>query len=179
METPLKQIPEGKNMQAERALPEDIETLTELRIAYLQEDFGWLENFNIIKYSLPEYFNSHLNRDLFCYVLRDGDHIVSCAFLLVVEKPMSPAFPNGKTGIVLNVYTRPAFRQKGCARIVMKELIADAERMSLSKIELKSTDAGYHLYQSLGFSDDVSKYHFMKWSGTDEDRCHSGDVPER
>ena len=153
-------------MIVERAGPEDIDTLAELRLEYLREDHGSLEKdvADSIKNSLPEYFASHLGRDLFCYIVRDGDAAASCAFLLVVEKPMSPAFLNGRTGTVLNVYTRPAFRHLGYARMIMQELMADAKKMDLCTLELKSTDAGYRLYRSVGFADDVSKYHFMKWT---------------
>ena len=67
---------------------------------------------------------------------------------------------------MLNVYTRPAFRQQGYARQVMEELIADAKRLGLCQMELKATDAGRPLYLAVGFEDDVSKYHLMKWKGT-------------
>ena len=85
---------------------------------------------------------------------------------LIVEKPMSPAFLNGKTGTVLNVYTRPAFRRKGWGRCVMEALLAEARERSLSVVELKSTEAGYALYRAVGFADDVSGYHLMKWRNT-------------
>jgi hypothetical protein len=45
----------------------------------------------------------------------------------------------------------------------MKMLLQDAVEMNLSSVELKATDAGYNLYKSVGFTDDVSKYHCMKW----------------
>lgn len=31
------------------------------------------------------------------------------------------------------------------------------------RVELKATKDGYHLYQSVGFIEEVSKYHSMKW----------------
>ena len=155
---------ERKTMNAEKATTADIEDLVRLRLAFLAEDSGTLDEkeTDIIKRSLPDYYSRHLNNDLFAYVIREDHTIVSCAFLLVVEKPMSPAFINGKTGSVLNVYTSPAFRHKGYARKVMEALTADAKDMGLSVMELKATDAGYPLYKSLGFSDDHSKYHPMK-----------------
>lgn len=39
---------------------------------------------------------------------------------------------------------------------------ADAAKEKVSVIELKSTDEGYRLYQSVGFEDVVSKYHVMR-----------------
>ena len=152
-------------MDVQKARISDIDALVDLRIRYLTEDHGRLEkqDAETIAEKLPEYFRTHLGKDLFCYIVRDGKEIVSCAFLLVVEKPMSPAFINGKTGTVLNVYTQPAHRHKGYAGFIMKELISDARKMALCTIELKATDAGYSLYRSAGFVDDVSKYHLMKW----------------
>jgi predicted acetyltransferase len=76
---------------------------------------------------------------------------------------MSPAFINGRTGTVLNVYTYPQYRKQGYAKMIMKALLDDAKEMKLSVIELKATEAGYPLYRSVGFTDDVSGYHLMKW----------------
>ena len=39
---------------------------------------------------------------------------------------------------------------------------ADAAKEKVSVIELKSTDEGYRLYQSVGFEEVVSKYHMMR-----------------
>ena len=152
-------------MQVERATVRDIDGLVDARVAYLTEDHGILSESDeaAIRDGLPGYFTAHLNKDLFCHVIRDGEMIVSCAFLLVVEKPMSPAFLNGRTGTVLNVYTRPSSRRRGYARAVMEALLGDARAMGLCVVELKATDDGYPLYRSVGFEDDVSKYHCMKW----------------
>ena len=115
-------------MNAEKAGPDDIDALVELRLDYLTEDNGGLDERvrAAVRRDLPAYFRRHLGRDLSVFVIRDGRRIVSCAFLLAVEKPMSPAFPNGKTGLVLNVYTRPSHRRKGCAGRVMRALIEEA-----------------------------------------------------
>lgn len=102
----------------EKATVQDISILTELRIAYLQEDLGQITDadLELISASLPTYYEKHLNRDLMVYVVRDETDIVSCAFLLIVEKPMSPSFITGRTGTVLNVYTKPKYRKKGYAK---------------------------------------------------------------
>lgn len=124
-------------MMIEKATMQDIEQLTQLRLAYLMEDYGELNE--------------------------NEQEIVACAWLLVVEKPMSPAFINGKTGTVLNVYTKPKHRCKGYGKQVMNMLLQDAVNMELSVVELKATEAGYSLYQSIGFKDVVSSYHQMEW----------------
>ena len=149
----------------EKAEQSAIEELVNLRLAYLQEDLGEIEkeDYLQIKEMLPAYFNRHLNQDLFVYIARDYEKIVSCAFLLIVEKPMSPAFITGKIGTVLNVYTKGNHRNKGYAKQLMTMLLEDAAKMNLSNIELKATEEGHHLYQMLGFEDVISKYHTMRF----------------
>lgn len=152
-------------MAVENANIEDAVLLTELRLAYLKEDYGQLseEEIGIIRRDLPDYFKKNLNQNLFCYLMREKEEIASCAFLLVVEKPISPAFITGRTGTVLNVYTKPQYRHRGYAKEVMKKLLSEAVEKELSVVELKSTEDGYRLYQSVGFEDEVSKYRSMKW----------------
>ena len=114
----------------------DIGELTELRLEYLAEDHGSLEDTDAerIRNALPGYFREHLNKDLYAYVIRENGIIVSCAFLLTVLKPMSPAFINGKTATVLNVFTRRAYRRRGYARKIMDALIADAEKQEIAPV---------------------------------------------
>jgi acetyltransferase len=148
----------------EKATVQDISALTELRIAYLQEDLGQITdaNLELISSLLPSYYEKHLNKDLIVYVARNEVDIVSCAFLLIVEKPMSPSFITGKTGTVLNVYTKPEYRHRGYAKELMTMMLENAVAQDVSVIELKSTEDGYSLYKSVGFEDVRAKYHNMK-----------------
>lgn len=148
----------------DKATKKDIGELTELRISYLQEDLGVVsdENLELMQATLPSYYEKHLNKDLIVYVARDEMDIVSCAFLLIVEKPMSPSFITGKTGTVLNVYTKPEYRNNGYAKKLMTMMLEDAKAEGMSVIELKATEGGYLLYRSVGFEDAVAKYHNMK-----------------
>lgn len=152
-------------MIVEYAKNTDVAPLIELRLAYLNEDHGKLSEDDIkkIRRDLPGYFRKNLNQNIFCYLIRDKKEIAACAFLLVVEKPNSPAFITGRTGTVLNVYTNPAYRHKGYAKKIISQLLSDAVGKNLSFVELQSTEDGYSLYKSVGFTDKVSKYHSMIW----------------
>lgn len=151
-------------MIIDKASEKEIDELVELRLAYLQEDLGSIseQDMQCLRVALPQYFRNHLNRDLLVYIAKEAEEILTCAFLLIVEKPMSPMFITGKTGTVLNVYTRPEYRKKGYAKQLMNVLLKDAKINELSVVELKATEDGYHLYQSVGFEDVVSKYHTMR-----------------
>ena len=92
----------------------------------------------------------------------DGGEIVGCCFLLVTEKPVNPNFINGLTGTILNVYVKPEHRRQGIAKNMMDKLLCDAKAMGLDYVELKATEQGRGLYESLGFEDEVSKYYRMK-----------------
>ena len=152
-------------MNVGKAQVNDIDALVEMRLNYLIEDNGSIDDQDrsAIQKLLPDYYKAHLGKDLLVYVIRDDLTIVSCAFLLIVEKPMSPAFINGRTGIVLNVYTCPSYRRRGYAKLIMETLLSEAIKMEISVIELKSTEDGYPLYRSVGFTDEGSGYHMMKW----------------
>ena len=151
------------NIVTDKATINDIDELVQMRLDYLTEDYGTLTDAQITKIasSLPDYYRMHLNKDLLVYVARENI-IVSCCFLLISEKPANPSFINGRTGSVLNVYTKPEYRKRGIAGKLMEQLIAEANDIGLDYIELKSTDEGYHLYKSLGFQDVQSKYHNMR-----------------
>ena len=143
----------------------DIDELIELRLAYLTDDFGELDGEQVLQLRevLPGYFQWHLQRDLLAFVARDDEGcMVSCAWLLLVEKPPSPRFPRGRTGTLFNVYTEPAHRRRGLARQVMTVLLDASREMGLDVIELHATDDGYPLYRSLGFEDDSSTHVAMR-----------------
>lgn len=148
----------------EKAGINDLNSLVELRIEYLTEDYQDISESQIIQISerLSSYYHNHLNKDLFVYVYREKEKIIGCCFLYIMEKPPNPAFVNGITGTVLNVYTKPEYRKKGIAGKLIKLLLSDSEKMGLDFVELEATDAGYNLYKSIGFKDVISKYHSMK-----------------
>ena len=152
-------------MNFEKAGIDQVDQLTNLRIAYLTEDHGHLtdEEKERITSSLPDYYKKHLNNELFVYICTKDIEIVSCCFLLVTEKPANPDFLNGKTGTILNVYTKPEHRHHGYAKKLMELMLDDAEKMKLDFVELKATEDGYGLYKKIGFKDAVSKYHNMKY----------------
>ena len=152
-------------MNVEKAGINDIDALVKMRLDYLHEDNGSLTDCDIavIRKNLPDYYREHMDKDLFVYVIREKQAIVACAFLLTIAKPMSPSFINGKTGIVLNVFTCQPYRRRGYAKQILEMLLEEAKRLELSVVELKSTEDGYLLYRSVGFVDGGSRYHMMKW----------------
>jgi ribosomal protein S18 acetylase RimI-like enzyme len=57
----------------------------------------------------------------------------------------------GEQGIVLNVYTEPAWRRRGLAQLLMREILTWAGASGLETLVLHASDAGRALYEGLGF----------------------------
>src|SRR5574344_1724405 len=89
----------------------DISELVRMRIDYIKADQGnvSIENELAMRNNLPIYFEKHMGKDLFIFVAKADNQIISTAFLLIVEKPSNPHFMNGRIGEVLNVYTMRDF----------------------------------------------------------------------
>lgn len=136
----------------------DIEALTEMRLAFIEDCLGRIseEEISKLQMQLALYYKKHLNKDLFVYVAEEQKRVVSTAYLLVQEKPANLHFITGKTGEVLSVYTRPEYRRKGIAKTVLCRLLADAKKLALSYLELNATKQGAPLYRQLGFTEYAS-----------------------
>ncbi|MCD7977006.1 MAG: GNAT family N-acetyltransferase [Tannerellaceae bacterium] len=140
----------------------DINVLMELRFAFLSEMVSIPEKeWKSLACYFRKYCEKHISLDDFVAlgVSLEGE-IVSCAFLLVEERPASPAFPNGCTGNVLNVYTYPQHQRKGYGKAVMEAIIKESKERNLSVLTLSATEAGKRLYEKLGFT--VPGYTEMK-----------------
>ena len=147
-------------MEVRIATKADIASLVALRLEYLRADYSVLpkEVEQVLRAQLPLYFSRHLGKDCHVYLAEEHQSAVSCAFLIVLEKPANPTFPTGKVGTVMNVYTRQVYRRRGFACALLEQLISDARKMDLSYLELKATEQGLHLYQRLGFNREISRY---------------------
>ena len=152
------------SIQFEKASLCDIHDLTQMRIDFLLEDYKTLsdEQIETMRSSLPVYYTNHLNKDLIVYTAK-APELIACAFLLVIEKPSNPSFINGRTGTILNVYTKPEYRRQGIAKTLMEHLLEEGKDLGLDFVELKATEDGYPLYQAVGFHEEHSKYRDMKF----------------
>jgi GNAT superfamily N-acetyltransferase len=141
-----------------KAIQSDIESLVELRFAYLNYHFGEINDGQKMALSkqLPDYFRNHLNRDCIAYIAETEEKIISTAYLIINEKPANPNFITGKTGLFLNVYTHPDYRRQGIATNILNELIKEARNLNLSFIELSATLDGKPVYSKLGFIEKTS-----------------------
>ena len=58
----------------------------------------------------------------------------------------------GRHAIVLNVWTEPAWRRRGLATLLMKQILAWARAERLDRLVLHASDEGRLVYEKLGFT---------------------------
>ncbi len=138
---------------------DDTEQLINLRLSYLYEHFKTISDIDAdtIRKNLYTYFNKHLSTDLIAFIAKENNEIISTAFLVIIEKPANPNFINGRTGEILNVYTRKNYRKLGIATNLIKNIILYTKENNIDLLELKATNDGYNLYKKLGFNEEKYK----------------------
>lgn len=142
------------SMKARFADYNDIDKLITVRFDYFAtENLEITDDLrDMINYQLLQYFEKHLNDDLFAALIEDDNgNVVSSAFLVITEMPANLSWPTGRIGKILNVLTYPSYRKKGYATAAMNLLIEEAKKKDLSYIELSASDLGKPLYKKLGF----------------------------
>lgn len=151
-------------MNIRKAGKEDIAQLVEMRIKYLTVDCGEMsaEQIEAIRKQLPEYFERQLGTGVLAYAAEEEGILVSTVLMVIVEKPANPHFITGKTGTLLNVYTRPEYRRQGLAGKLIDLAIQDAKQLNLSYIDLGASKEGYPLYKKIGFTESHSDFVPMK-----------------
>ena len=147
------------------ATREDINELIRMRIEYMIDDFGSVtdEERKGMEAQLPDYFNRKLGTELIAFVAKEGDRIVSVAYLHIIEMPANSILLNGLYADVLSVYTEPAYRGQGICTQLMKNLVEYGKRRGLGRIDLSATDAGYPIYAKVGFKDKEHRYRDMHY----------------
>lgn len=73
------------------ATKSDINELVRLRIAYMVDDFGNVSDYEkeCMERQLPDYFARKLGDELIAFIAKDGDKIVSVAYLHIIEMQLT------------------------------------------------------------------------------------------
>lgn len=146
------------------ATKEDINELVRMRIAYMKDDFGSVSvnERQCMETQLPDYFERKLGTELVAFVAKDGDRIVSVAYLHIIEMPANSILLNGLYGEVLSVFTEPEYRGRGLCSTLMRNLVEYGKKRGLGRIDLSATDEGYPIYAKVGFKDKEHRYRDMR-----------------
>ena len=83
--------------------------------------------------------------------MEENGEAASVIFYIRIEKPANTHFINGKTAVLMNVYTKEEYRRRGLASKILQKIIADARAEGVTCIDLSATRMGKPLYLKNGF----------------------------
>lgn len=140
-------------MNIRKATKDDIDLLIKFRFAYINDDMGPLsaEQVDELNRQLPDYFIRHIGSDFTAYIAEANGIPAAVIFYITIEKPANTHFINGKTAVLMNVYTMEEFRRRGAATMILRRIISDARADGVTCIDLSATKMGKPLYLKNGF----------------------------
>jgi len=77
--------------------------------------------------------------------------IVAGGGLMIVRQPSSPRDPSSRRSWIMNMYTEPEYRGRGLATSIIETIIIWCRQNGFHWVSLRASDAGRHLYETLGF----------------------------
>lgn len=89
--------------------------------------------------------------DFISYIAWDGDKAAACSGLSLQIHPPTYGNPSGKSGYITNMYTRPAWRHMGVARMLVDKLAEAARQEGCAQLGLNASPMGRSLYIKYGF----------------------------
>jgi ribosomal protein S18 acetylase RimI-like enzyme len=135
---------------------EDLDSLMSWRMEVLHAVFEVPEDQPLtrLEQSNRAYYEQALSNGehIACFALVD-DEIAGCGGICLQREMPSPDNPSGLCGYLMNVYTRPQFRQRGIGAAIVSWLVEQGRQAGAEKIYLETTEAGRPLYEKLGFRD--------------------------
>lgn len=87
------------------------------------------------------------------WLARDVDQVIAGGAVLISPWPAHAYDLQCRRATILNVYTDPDYRRRGIARQLMQRMIDWCKREGFVRVTLQASEAGRHLYESLGFED--------------------------
>jgi GNAT superfamily N-acetyltransferase len=87
--------------------------------------------------------------------------IVGGGGVTVLPWPPGPRYLGDRLAFVYNVYTEPAHRQRGVARLVMDAIHAWCREAGVTSLALNASRDGRRLYEALGYKESPSPMMFF------------------
>ncbi len=91
--------------------------------------------------------------------------VVGGGGISVLPWPPGPQYPGDRLAFVYNVYTEPAHRNRGLARLVMDAIHTWCREAGIASLALNASRDGQPLYRSMGYAESPSPMMFLAMSG--------------
>ncbi|MBO4631930.1 MAG: GNAT family N-acetyltransferase [Lentisphaeria bacterium] len=137
-----------------RAEVKDAELLTEMRLEMRKERetaHRHMSDEEISRHML-DFFRTHISDGSFIsYIAWDGAQAAACSGLSIQVHPPTYENPTGKHGYISNMFTRPAWRRMGIAKLLVDRLAAAAKEVGCAQLYLNASPMGRSVYVRYGF----------------------------
>ena len=81
--------------------------------------------------------------------------------MTVIPWPPGPSYAGDRLAFVYNVYTEPAHRRRGLARMVMDAMHAWCAAEGITSMALNASRDGKPLYEAMGYAETSSPMMFL------------------
>lgn len=133
---------------------EQVKLLVDTRVEFLTEYLGAKspEEMQQLHDEQERFFRRELPAGTFvAWLAMEGDEWVGVGGMKLVDKPGGFRAMNGRSGDILNMYTRSAWRRRGVATAILELLMEHGRRAGVSYFELHATADGAPVYERAGF----------------------------
>ncbi|MEW6037547.1 MAG: GNAT family N-acetyltransferase [Pseudomonadota bacterium] len=148
-------------MKIREANAEDIQQIVQLRMKLFVE-VGAISHEDAapeLKATTLQYFQENTNVTK-SWVAEYSGKIVAAGTLSLFFRPPYPENLLGKEGYLLNMYTLPEYRKKGCGKGILENILAYSRQEQLGKVWLHASTVGRPLYEKAGF---IANSAYLEW----------------
>jgi len=119
--------------------------------------------------SMTPWFAERLANGLYVHwFVEDDAHIVAGGGVLLRDLWSMPRMLiPGRNAHIGNIYTEPAHRRRGLARLIMETILDWCAGNAIDVVTLSASPQGRALYEQLGFTDDSRAMRLFRLSSTD------------
>ena len=138
-------------MEFRKAERNDIPMLVKLRKLQLVDE--GMEERGSVDHELESYFETCLTEGTLVEWLAEEDGaIIATAAIAFLLFPPAYGNPVGTRGYITNMYTAPAYRGRGIAKLLLARLEEEAKKRAVHRLLLSASDMGASVYETCGFS---------------------------
>ena len=141
-------------------LSEDLELLTDLRMAYIRQDRPGLDQdaLEAVRRGVRDFIRQAQSAGSYLGFIGEieGQAVCSASLLIYDLPPLDSAAPR-RIGHVLNFFTFKEHRRKGYGKGLLDFMIRAAKDRGFDRLTLNATPEGYPLYVKCGFGESAYK----------------------
>lgn len=143
----------------------DLEQVVRQRLRFIEDARPDLDSEAVLAYQGPvrDYYSQTIPSGECVYCLAwDADRVVGGGGYALRRYAPGLMLMYGTSGYVFNIFVEPSHRRRGIARGVVTQLMDQARRRGLARLDLHAMEAGRPLYEQLGFR--PPEHVYLEWS---------------